>query len=232
MGDGDWAYQIEGASTKTPRRFDLGPLAHTTGTISDRAMRHRNVDHFIATQEDIQFLKEMALTYRFFMRGRVFRRRRTRPKGIDLQPGVDRLAANGITFATVPLGFALGASGSLSAVGPPRHSRPCGCAALGAALTIACTLFHDQRCSRLVHLGINLALMHVLKCPNRIDQVRHNVALGPVARCKGPGTGRPGTKVGPAENAVTLHPRDRNGCEHPRRRKATPSSMRLFERHA
>ncbi len=70
-------------------------------------------------------------------------------------------------------------------------------------------IFTINECSRLVHLGHGLGIdAPGLKLPQaELNQVRHNVALGHGLSVQAiRARGRPGTKVGPAENLVVCIP--------------------------
>ena len=108
MGDGDVAYQIEGAVNEDGRGPSIWDrFAHTRGTISDHSNADTATDHYHRYTEDVQLMKALgAKAYRFSIAWpRVFPEGvgTPNPKGLDFYNRLlDELLANGIEpFATL-----------------------------------------------------------------------------------------------------------------------------------
>ncbi|MCA6105640.1 GH1 family beta-glucosidase [Bradyrhizobium cenepequi] len=214
------AYQIEGAVNEDGR----GPaiwdrFAHMPGTIIDRSNADVACDHYRLYRDDIQLMKGLGATaYRFSIAWpRVFPDGlgTPNPKGLDFYDRlIDELLANGIEpFATL---YHWDLPQALQDQSGGWMSRDTARAFADYAAYVAERLtdrvshvFTINECSRLVHLGHGLGIdAPGLKLPQaELNQVRHNVALGHGLSVQAiRARGRPGTKVGPAENLVVCVP--------------------------
>ncbi|MBO4227580.1 GH1 family beta-glucosidase [Bradyrhizobium neotropicale] len=214
------AYQIEGAVNEDGR----GPaiwdgFAHTPGTIIDHSNADVADDHYRLYRDDVKLMKALGATaYRFSIAWpRVFPEGagKPNPKGLDFYDRlIDELLANGIEpFATL---YHWDLPQALQDRFGGWMSRDTAKAFADYAAYVAERLtdrvshiFTINECSRLVHLGHGLGIdAPGLKLPQaELNQVRHNVALGHGLSVQAiRARGRPGTKVGPAENLVVCIP--------------------------
>ncbi|OCK55221.1 GH1 family beta-glucosidase [Bradyrhizobium sp. LMTR 3] len=214
------AYQVEGAVSEDGRGPSIWDrFAHTPGTISDRGNGDTATDHYRLYKQDIQIMKSLgAKAYRFSIAWpRVFPDGTgpANPKGLDFYHRlVDELLANGIEpFATL---YHWDLPQALQDRFGGWTSRDTSKAFADYAAHVTARLsdrvrhfFTINECSRLVHLGHGLgADAPGLKLPQSgLNQVRHHVALGHGLAVQAiRAHGRAGTKVGPAENAVSCIP--------------------------
>jgi beta-glucosidase len=214
------AYQIEGAVNEDGRGPSIWDrFAHTRGTISDQCNADTATDHYHLYKEDIQLMKALgAKAYRFSIAWpRVFPEGAgsPNPKGLDFYNRLlDELSANGMEpFATL---YHWDLPQTLQDRFGGWTSRDTSKAFADYAGHVAGRLsdrvkhfFTINECSRLVHLGHGLgADAPGLKLSQSgLNQVRHNVALGhglAVQAIRAHGSA--GTRVGPAENAVSCIP--------------------------
>lgn len=230
------SYQIEGAVNEDGRGPSIWDrFAHTPGTISDRSTGDTATDHFHRYKEDVQLMKALgAKAYRFSIAWpRVFPDGvgSPNPKGLDFYNRLlDELAANGIEpFVTLY-------HWDLPQALQDRHggwtSRETSKAFADYAGHVAARLgdrvkqyFTINECSRLVHLGhgIGADAPGLMLSPSEIKQVRHHVALGHGLAVQAiRAHGRAGTRVGPAENAVSCIP----AVETPANVRAAEKAMR------
>ena len=241
------AYQIEGAVNEDGRGPSIWDrFAHTPGTISDHSNGDTATDHYHLYKEDIQLMKALgAKAYRFSIAWpRVFPegRRRAKSKGPRfLQPAVDELLANGIEpFATL---YHWDLPQALQDRFGGWTSRDTSKAFADYAAYVAARLsdrvkhfFTINECSRLVHLGhgIGADAPGLKLSQSGLKQVRHHVALGHGLAVQAiRAHGRAGTRVGPAENAVSCIPAVETPAQHPRRRDGDARAQRrLSDRHA
>jgi beta-glucosidase len=214
------SYQIEGAVTEDGRGPSIWDrFSHTPGTISDGSNGDTATDHYHRYREDILLMKELGTkAYRFSIAWpRVFPEGTgsPNPKGLDFYKRlIDELAANGIEpYVTLyhwdlPQALQDRLGGWISRDTPKAFAGYAGHVAkhLGDRVKYFFTI---NECSRLVHLGHGLgADAPGLKLPQSgVNQVRHHVALGHGLAVQAiRALGRAGTKVGPAENAVSCIP--------------------------
>ena len=230
------SYQVEGAVNEEGRGPSIWDrFAHTPGTISDRSTGDIATDHFHRYREDVQLMKALgAKAYRFSIAWpRVFPdgAGSPNPKGLDFYNRLlDELAANGIEpFVTLY-------HWDLPQALQDRHggwtSRETSKAFADYAGHVAARLgdrvkhfFTINECSRLVHLGhgIGADAPGLKLSPSEIKQVRHHVALGHGLAVQAiRAHGRAGTRVGPAENAVSCIP----AVETPANIRAAEKAMR------
>ena len=230
------SYQVEGAVNEDGRGPSIWDrFAHTPGTISDRSTGDIATDHFHRYKEDVQLMKALgAKAYRFSIAWpRVFPEGSgsPNPKGLDFYNRLlDELAANGIEpFVTLY-------HWDLPQALQDRHggwtSRETSKAFADYAAYVAARLgdrvkhyFTINECSRLVHLGhgIGADAPGLKLSPSEIKQVRHHVALGHGLAVQAiRAHGRAGTRVGPAENAVSCIP----AVETPANIRAAEMAMR------
>jgi beta-glucosidase len=214
------SYQIEGAVTEDGRGPSIWDrFSHTPGTISDGSNGDTATDHYHRYKEDILLMKELGTkAYRFSIAWpRVFPEGTgsPNPKGLDFYKRlIDELSANGIEpYVTLyhwdlPQALQDRSGGWTSRDTPKAFAGYAGHVAkhLGDRVKYFFTI---NECSRLVHLGHGLgADAPGLKLPQSgVNQVRHHVALGHGLAVQAiRALGRAGTKVGPAENAVSCIP--------------------------
>jgi beta-glucosidase len=214
------AYQIEGAVDEDGRGPSIWDgFAHTPGKILDHSHADRANDHYHRYKEDVQLMKALgAKAYRFSIAWpRVFAQGigAPNPKGFDFYNRLlDELLANGIEpFATL---YHWDLPQALQDRYGGWESRDTAKAFGDYAGYVAERLsdrvkhfFTINESSRFVDAGygggpdapgLNLP-------PNRLNQVRHHVALGHGLAVQAiRAHGRPGTKVGPAENIVVCVP--------------------------
>jgi beta-glucosidase len=214
------AYQIEGAVNEDGRGPSIWDrFAHTRGTISDHSNADTATDHYHLYKQDIQLMKTLGATaYRFSIAWpRVFPEGAgtPNPKGLDFYDRLlDELSANGIEpFATL---YHWDLPQALQDRLGGWTSRDTSKAFADYAAHVAQRLsdrvkhfFTINECSRLVHLGhgIGTDAPGLKLSQSGLNQVRHNVALGHGLAVQAVRAhGRAGTKVGPAENAVSCIP--------------------------
>ena len=189
------------------------------GAIADRSNADTATDHFNRYKEDVQLMKALgAKAYRFSIAWpRVFPdgANPPNPKGLDFYNRLlDELSANGIEpFATL---YHWDLPQALQDRFGGWTSRDTSMAFADYAAYVAERLsdrvkhfFTINECSRLVHLGhgIGADAPGLKLSQSEQNQVRHNVALGHGLAVQAiRAHGRAGTKVGPAENAVSCIP--------------------------
>ena len=214
------SYQIEGAVNEDGRGPSIWDrFTHTPGTIADRSNGDTATDHYHRYKEDVQLMKALgARAYRFSIAWpRVFPQGAgtPNPKGLDFYNRLlDELLANGIEpFAhPVSLGPAASAAGSLRRLDLARHLKGvCGLCGLrrGAFERSLKALFHHQRMlqARSPRTGNGRRRSRPQIIKSEQNQVRHNIALGHGLAVQAiRAHGKAGTKVGPAENAVSCVP--------------------------
>ena len=214
------SYQIEGAVNEDGRGPSIWDrFAHTRGTISDHSNADTATDHYHLYGKDVQLMKALgAKAYRFSIAWpRVFPQGggTPNPKGLDFYNRLlDQLSANGIEpFATLyhwdlPQALQDRYGGWTS----PDTSKAFADYAAYVAQRLSDRVKHFftiNECSRLVHLGHGSgADAPGLKLSQAgLNQVRHNLALGHgLAVHAIRAHGQAGTRVGPAENAVSCIP--------------------------
>jgi beta-glucosidase len=214
------SYQIEGAVKEDGRGSSIwDTFSHTSGTISDKSNGDIAANHYHLYKEDIQLMKALGTrAYRFSIAWpRVFPDGggAPNPKGLDFYNRlVDELLANGIEpFATLyhwdlPQALQDRHGGWTSRETSKAFADYSGYVAqrLGDRVKYFFTI---NECSRMVQLGHGLGVdAPGLKLPQSgINQVRHNVALGHGLAVQAiRALARAGTRVGPAENAVSCIP--------------------------
>jgi beta-glucosidase len=214
------AYQIEGAVNEDGRGPSIWDLfTHQPGTISDRSTGDTADDHYHRYKEDVQLMKALgAKAYRFSIAWpRVFPdgTGTPNPKGLDFYNRLlDELSANGIEpFATL---YHWDLPQALQTRFGGWTSRDTSKAFADYAAYVAGRLsdrvkhfFTINECSRTVSLGHEYGSdAPGLKLPRaELNQVRHHIALGHgLAMQAIRAHAHAGTKVGPAENAVSCIP--------------------------
>jgi beta-glucosidase len=211
------AYQIEGAVHEDGRGPSIwDTFAHTPGTIQDGSNGDVAVDHYHRYREDVQSLKALGTTaYRFSIAWpRVFPdgTGTPNPKGLDFYHKlVDELIASGIEpFATL---YHWDLPQALQDQVGGWESRDTARAFADYAGYVAETLsdrvkyfFTINEFYSFVDLGHGTGLLAPgLKLPPaRLSQVHHHAVLGHGLALQAiRAQGKPGTKVGPAENIAT-----------------------------
>jgi beta-glucosidase len=214
------AYQIEGAVRADGRGASIWDrFAHTPGKIRDHGNADVASDHYHRYKEDVALMKALgAKAYRFSIAWpRVFPEGRgaPNPKGLDFYNRLlDELLANGIEpYATL---YHWDLPQALQDRLGGWRSRETAKAFADYAAYVAERLsdrvkhiFTINECARLVEAGYGPGPdAPGLKLPQaELNQVRHHVALGHGLAVQAiRAHGRPGTKVGPAENIVTCIP--------------------------
>jgi len=214
------SYQIEGAVNEDGRGPSIWDLfAHKPGTISDKSTGDIADDHYHLYKQDVQLMKALgARAYRFSIAWpRVFPdgTGTPNPKGLDFYDRLlDELSANGIEpFATL---YHWDLPQALQTRFGGWTSRDTSKAFADYTAYVAGRLsdrvkhfFTINECSRTVSLGHELGSdAPGLKLPRaELNQVRHHIALGHGLAVQAiRAHGRAGTKVGPAENAVSCIP--------------------------
>ncbi|WP_428143246.1 GH1 family beta-glucosidase [Bradyrhizobium sp.] len=230
------SYQIEGAVNEDGRGPSIwDSFAHTPGKISDRSSGDTATDHYHRYKEDIQLMKALGTrAYRFSIAWpRVFPEGTgaANPKGLDFYNRlVDELLANGIQpFATL-YHWDLPQTMQDRFGGWTSRDTPKAFADYAAHVTSRLSdrvrhFFTINECSRHVYLGHREgADAPGLKLsPAGVNQVRHHIALGHGMAVQAIRTSaRAGTKVGPAENAVSCIP----AVETPENIRAAEIAMR------
>jgi beta-glucosidase len=214
------AYQIEGAVNEDGRGVSIWDrFAHLPGTISDRSNGDTATDHYRLYKEDVQLMKALgAKAYRFSIAWpRVFPdgAGTPNPKGLDFYNRLlDELLANGIQpFATLyhwdlPQALQDRIGGWTSRDTSKAFAEYAGYVASRLGDRVK-HFFTINECSRHVHLGHEFgADAPGLKLSQSgQNQVRHNIALGHGLAVQAiRAHGQAGTRVGPAENAVSCIP--------------------------
>jgi beta-glucosidase len=214
------SYQIEGAVNKDGRGPSIWDrFAHMRGTISDRSNADTATDHYHLYKDDVQLMKALgAKTYRFSIAWpRVFPQGAgtPNPKGLDFYNRLlDELLANGIEpFATL---YHWDLPQALQDRLGGWTSRDTSKAFADYSAYVAARLsdrvkhfFTINECARHVHLGHGTgADAPGLKLSQAgQNQVRHHIALGHGMAVQAiRASGKAGTRVGPAENAVSCIP--------------------------
>jgi beta-glucosidase len=214
------AYQVEGAVNEDGRGPSIWDhFARMPGAISDRSNADTATDHYHRYKEDVQLMKALgAKVYRFSIAWpRIFPDGvgAPNPKGLDFYNRlVDELLANGIEpFATL---YHWDLPQALQDRFGGWTSRDTSKAFADYSAHVAARLsdrvkhfFTINECSRHVHLGHGEgADAPGLKLPRSgQNQVRHHIALGHGLAVQAIRShGKTGTKVGPAENAVSCIP--------------------------
>lgn len=214
------AYQVEGAVDQDGRGPSIWDrFAHTPGTISDHSNADTATDHYHRYKEDVQLMKALGTrAYRFSIAWpRVFPEGTgaPNPKGLDFYNRlVDELLANDIQpFATL---YHWDLPQALQERFGGWTSRDTSKAFADYSAYVATRLsdrvthfFTINECSRHVYLGHRTgADAPGLNLPQvGLNQVRHHIALGHgMAVQSVRASGRAGTRVGPAENAVNCVP--------------------------
>src|SRR6266436_4069489 len=214
------AYQIEGAVNEDGRGRSIWDIfAHTPGKIEDKTTGDRANEHYHRYKEDVQLIRDLGVKhYRFSIAWpRVFPEGsgKPNPKGLDFYNRLlDELSANGIEpFATL---YHWDLPQALQDRFGGWTSRDTSKAFADYAAHVAKHLsdrvkhfFTINECSRHVPLGHgNGADAPGLKLSQSgLHQVRHNLALGHGLAVQAiRAHGRAGTRVGPAENAVSCIP--------------------------
>jgi len=214
------AYQVEGAVSEDGRGPSIWDrFTHTPGTIADLSNGDIACDHYHRYKDDVQLMTALGVrAYRFSIAWpRVFPEGSglPNPKGIDFYNRLtDELLANGIEpFATL---YHWDLPERLQDRFGGWTSRDTAKAFADYAAYIAERLtdrvkniFTVNECSRLVHLGHGLGIdaPGLKLAPQQLNQVRHHVALGHGLAVQAiRAHGRPGTRVGPAENMEVCIP--------------------------
>jgi beta-glucosidase len=214
------SYQVEGAVNEDGRGPSIWDrFAHTPGTIADRSNGDTATDHYHRYKEDVQLMKALGTkAYRFSIAWpRVFPdgTGTPNPKGLDFYNRlIDDLLANGIQpFATL---YHWDLPQALQDRFGGWTSRDTSKAFADYSAHVTARLsdrvkhfFTINECSRHVQLGHGAgADAPGLKLPQAgLNQVRHHIALGHGLAVQAIRVGaRAGTKVGPAENAVSCIP--------------------------
>ena len=214
------SYQIEGAVNEDGRGPSVwDTFARTPGTISDRSNGDSATDHYHRYKEDVGLMKALgAKAYRFSIAWpRVFPEGTgsPNPKGLDFYKRLlDELSANGIEpFATLyhwdlPQTLQDRYGGWTSSDTSKAFADYAGYVAKHLSDRVK-HFYTINECSRLVQLGHGIgADAPGLKLPQSgLNQVRHHVALGHGLSVQAiRANARAGTRVGPAENAVSCIP--------------------------
>lgn len=214
------AYQIEGAVNEGGRGPSIWDrFAHAPDRIADRSNADVAADHYHRYKDDVGLMASLGTAaYRFSIAWpRVFPQGlgRPNPKGLDFYHRLlDALATGDITpFVTL---YHWDLPQALQDRFGGWMSRDTARAFADYAAYVAGQLgdrvkhfFTINECSRLVHLGHGLGIdaPGLRLAPQQLNQVRHHVALGHGLAVRAiRAHGRPGTKVGPAENLVVCIP--------------------------
>src|SRR3954454_7128705 len=214
------AYQIEGAVSEDGRGPSIWDrFSHTPGTISDNSNGDTATDHYRLYKEDVQLMKALgAKAYRFSIAWpRVFAEGvgAPNPKGLDFYSRLlDELLANSIEpFATLyhwDLPQALqDRLGGWTSRDTSKAFADYSAHVAGRLSDRVKHFFTINECSRTVSLGHQYGSdAPGLKLPQAgVNQVRHHIALGHGLAVQAiRAHARAGTKVGPAENAVSCIP--------------------------
>lgn len=214
------AYQIEGAVHEDGRgRSIWDTFAHTPGKIEDGSNADRAADHYHRFKDDVRLIKDLGTkAYRFSIAWpRVFPEGNgtPNPKGLDFYDRlVDELLANDITpYATLyhwdlPQSLQDRFGGWQSTETSKAFADYAGHVAAHLGDRVR-TFFTLNECSRFVDFGYGAGVdaPGLRLAPAELNQVRHNAALGhglavQAIRAKG----RPGIRIGPAENVAACIP--------------------------
>gem|GEM_PF-6208257 len=191
------AYQVERAINEDERGPSIWDgYVHTRGKILDHSNADVANDHYHLYKEDVQLMKALGVkAYRFSIAWpRVFPEGAgsPNPKGLDFYNRLlDQLLANGIEpFATMyhwdlPQALQDRLGGRMSRDTAKAFADYAGYVAERLSDRVK-HFFTINECSRLVHLGYGAGSdAPGLKLPQpELNQVRHNVALGHVSRCR------------------------------------------------
>jgi beta-glucosidase len=216
------AYQIEGAVNEEGRgRSIWDTYAHTPGKIHGNGHGDRASDHFHRYREDVALMKALGTTaYRFSIAWpRVFPdgRGTANPKGLDFYDRlIDELLANGITpFATLyhwdlPQALQDRVAGWESVDTAKAFGDYAGYVASRITDRVK-NIFTINEAATFIDFGYGsgpVELAPGLKRPQPVlNQIRHHVALGHGLAVQAiRAQGRPGTRVGLAENVVSCVP--------------------------
>ncbi|MGY4476801.1 GH1 family beta-glucosidase [Bradyrhizobium sp. USDA 3364] len=214
------SYQIEGAVNEDGRGHSIwDTFAHTSGKIEDGSTGDRANDHYHRYKEDVRLIKELGTkAYRFSIAWpRVFPdgTGAPNPKGLDFYNRlVDELLANGIEpYATLyhwdlPQALQDRVGGWRSRDTSKAFGDYAGYVAQRLTDRVK-NIFTLNEVGRFLPFGYALGVdAPGLKLPPaEVNQARHHVALAhglavQAIRAKG----RPGTRVGPAENITACVP--------------------------
>ncbi len=214
------SYQIEGAVNDDGR----GPSIWDRFTrINGKILDHSNADvandHYHRYKEDVQLIKALGVkAYRFSIAWpRIFPKGTgtPNPKGLDFYNRlVDELLANGIEpYATLyhwdlPQALQDRHGGWLSRETPKAFGDYAGYVAERLTDRVK-NVFTINECARLVYAGYGTGIdaPGLTVSQAELNQIVHNVALGHGLAVQAVRAhGKPGTKVGPAENAVVCIP--------------------------
>jgi len=214
------AYQIEGAVHEDGRGPSIwDTFSHTPGKIEDGTSGDRANDHYHRYKEDVRLIKDLGVgAYRFSIAWpRVFPEGTgaPNPKGLDFYNRLlDELLANGIEPYTTLYHWDLPQALQDRVGGWQSKDTSKAFADYAAYIAERLTdrvksIFTVNEVGRFVNFGYGWGIdAPGLKLPPaELNQVRHNVALGhglavQAIRAKG----RPGTRVGPAENIAACVP--------------------------
>src|SRR5690242_6901852 len=214
------SYQVEGAVAEDGRGASIwDTFSHTPGKVANNATGDVADDHYHRYKDDVQLMKALGVkAYRFSIAWpRVFPNGSgaPNPKGLDFYNRlVDELLANGIApFATLyhwdlPQALQDRFGGWTSRDTSKAFADYSAHVAARLSDRVKC-FFTINECSRHVHLGHgDGADAPGLKLPRAgQNQVRHHIALGHGLAVQAiRAHGKAGTKVGPAENAVSCIP--------------------------
>jgi beta-glucosidase len=214
------AYQIEGAVGDDGRGRSIWDIfAHTPGKIGDHSNADRANDHYHRYKEDVGLISQLGVrAYRFSIAWpRVFPEGRgaPNPKGLDFYNRLlDELLANGIEpFATLyhwdlPQSLQDRVGGWQSGDTAKAFADYAGYVAARLSDRVK-NFFTLNEAGRFVNFGYGWGIdAPGLKLPERqLNQVRHHVALAHGLSVQAiRARGRPGTKVGVAENIAACVP--------------------------
>lgn len=214
------SYQVEGAVNEDGRGPSIWDrFAHLPGTVSDRSTGDTACDHFHRYKEDVQLMKALGTkAYRFSIAWpRVFPdgTGKPNPKGLDFYDRLlDELSAAGIEPYATLYHWDLPQALQDRSGGWTSRDTPKGFADYSAYVAKRLSdrvkyFFTINECSRHVHLGHGEgADAPGLKLSKQEqNQVRHHVALGHGLAVQAiRAHAKAGTRVGPAENAVSCIP--------------------------
>ena len=214
------AYQVEGAVSEDGRGPSIWDrFAQTPGTIADRSNGDTATDHYHRYKEDVQLMKALGTrAYRFSIAWpRVFAEGTgaPNPKGLDFYNRlVDELLANGIQPLATLYHWDLPQALQERFGGWTSRDTSKAFADYSAYVTARLSdrvrhFFTINECARHVHLGHGTGAdapgLHLPQAG--LNQVRHHIALGHGMAVQAiRASGRAGTRVGPAENAVSCVP--------------------------
>lgn len=230
------SYQIEGAVNADGRGPSIwDTFTRQPGAISDKSTGEVACDHYHRYKEDVQLMKALgAKAYRFSIAWpRVFPDGTGKPnsKGLDFYDRLlDELLANGIEpFATLyhwDLPQALqDRFGGWTSRDTSKAFADYSAYVAGRLSDRVKHFFTINECSRTVSLGHQYGSdAPGLKLPSaEVNQVRHHIALGHGLAVQAiRAYARTGTKVGPAENAVSCIP----AIDTPANVRAAETAMR------